>query len=98
MAESTVYKWRLSSDLKEDLEEEARKQETDLADLLDGISRDWLARTREPVDEQEEERLRAVGLRFAGCISGGDPGRAEEARERIRKRLVQRHASTQNAG
>lgn len=93
MAKTAVYSWRLNPELKAKLEEEARRRETSVADLLEGISRDWLAQSQTTEDE-EEARLRAAAMCFAGSIRGGDPHRAEQARDRIRQKLKRRHASS----
>lgn len=98
MAKTAVYSWRLTPDLKERLEEEAHKQKTSVADLLEGISRDWLARNRGSEDEAEQKRLQVAALKFAGTIRGDDPDRAEKARDRVRQRLNLRRASSPHPG
>jgi hypothetical protein len=90
---SEVYSWRLSRDLKDDLEEAARRERVSVARLLERIAREWL-RTRASAaedDEAEQERLRAVAMQFVGTIRGGDPERAAEAGKRVRELLARKY-------
>ena len=41
-----VYSWRVSSDLKPDLEREAHSRKASLASLLDTAAREWLKECR----------------------------------------------------
>jgi hypothetical protein len=90
---SEVYSWRLSPDLKGEIEEAARRERVSVARLLERIAREWL-KTR-PIagedDEAEQARLRAVAMRFAGTIRGGDPDRAAEAGKRVRESLARKY-------
>jgi hypothetical protein len=90
---SEVYSWRLSRDLKGDLEEAACRERVSVARLLERIAREWL-RTRASAaedDEAEQERLRAVAMQFVGTIRGGDPERAAEAGKRVRELLARKY-------
>ena len=91
MAKSAVYSWRLTPDLKLSLEAEARQNDESMAELLERITREWLERTRGEDEEAEERRLRAAALPFIGAFDGGDPDRASEARQTLRRRLAERH-------
>jgi hypothetical protein len=90
---SEVYSWRLSRDLKDALEDAARREGVSLARLLERISRDWLKARAVAAenDEAEQERLRAVAMQFAGTIRGGDPDRAAEAGKRVRELLARKY-------
>lgn len=93
MPKTEVYSWRLSPALKEALEAAAREEEKSLASLLEAVAEDWLAQARHGRDGDEargQERMRSRALRFVGSFRGGDPQRAEQARERLRARLVAR--------
>ena len=93
MHESEVYSWRLSRDLKRELEEAARRERVSVSRLLERIVREWL-KTRAAAaedDEAEQERLRAVAMQFVGTIRGGDPDRAAEAGKRVRELLARKH-------
>jgi hypothetical protein len=89
---SEVYSWRLSRDLKDHLEEAARREGVSLSRLLERIARDWL-KVRAPAaeDEAEQKRIRARAMRFVGSIQGADPERAAKARERVREILARKY-------
>ncbi len=89
-----VYSWRLSGDLKSDLEREARAQKVPVSAVLDMAVRQWLRDKRSSVqdDEGEQRRLHAAAAKCIGTISV--PGRTADAktvRETIRARLRQRY-------
>ena len=94
MNKTEVYSWRLEADLKTALEEIARAQNTSIAQLLDRIVGDWLSREVGQDDQEQEfqQKLQAAAARSFGAIHGGDPHRAEQARQRIRSRLKNRRA------
>lgn len=85
-----VYSWRLSGELKSDLEREARIRKTSVSSVLDMAVRDWLAKSRVD-DEEEQRRLHAAAAKCFGTLKGKGPHFAETAREEIRKRLAQRY-------
>jgi hypothetical protein len=90
---SEIYSWRLSPDLKSDLEEAARRERVSVAQLLERIAREWLKARAAAAedDEAEQERLRAIAMQFAGTIRGGDPDRAAEASKRVRELLARKY-------
>jgi hypothetical protein len=90
-----VYSWRLAPQRKAELEAEARREGSSLADLLEAITQDWLA-ARHGVrqdEEAEQERLHKRAAMSFGVISGGDPDRSQSATHSVRQRLRQRHGS-----
>lgn len=88
-----IYSWRLQADLKSALEDAARAQHTSLAELLNGITRRWLEDQMARSDDSEiQERLQAAASECLGSIRGGDPHRAENARQSLRTRLASLHA------
>jgi hypothetical protein len=93
-----VYSWRRSRELKDDLEQEARKEGVSLSRLLERIARDWLKARGSAAedDEAEQERLRAIALQFAGTLCSGDPDLSEKVSERVRERLLQAHARSRS--
>ena len=92
-----VYSWRLSRELKDDLEAEARKEGVSLSRLLDRIARDWLQqRSGAADDEAEQERIRARAVRFVGALRSGDPDLSEKVSERVRERLLRAHARSRS--
>ena len=81
-----VYSWRLS-DLKDDLEEAARRERVSVARLLERIAREWLKARAAAAedDEAEQERLRAIAMRYVGTLRSGDPTFSEKVSERVRE-------------
>ncbi|MCY4120046.1 MAG: hypothetical protein OXG72_03900, partial [Acidobacteria bacterium] len=93
MSKDHVYSWRLRGDLKEALGEAARDEKVSVADLLERIASDWLARRSSMEDEGEiQRRLHGAAAPCVGSVNGGDPNRAQEARERVRSTLARKHA------
>ena len=91
MKKTEVYSWRVASDRKSALENEARREGTTVAALLDHITGEWIESRRGVTgDDAEQARLQARAGRALGTIAGKDPKRAERARSVIRKRLQQR--------
>jgi hypothetical protein len=93
MGKSEVYSWRVSPEVKSALEEAARTEQTTVSKLLDGIVAAWLERADSDGDQGAiQRRLHRAAARTLGTIRGGDPRRAERARELVRKRLAKRRA------
>ena len=91
--DTEVYSWRVSRELKSDLERQARIRKTSLSAVLNLAARDWLKQSAAAVGEDEaQRRLPEAGMKCMGAIAGGNPRRAETAREAIRERLKRRHA------
>jgi hypothetical protein len=86
-----VYTWRLSRELKADLEREARLRDQPVSSLLDLAVREWLERTaREPADDDVQAKLHTSVEASFGVISSGPPDRSENVRKYVRKRLRRR--------
>ena len=91
--DTEVYSWRVSRELKSDLERQARIRKTSLSAVLNLAARDWLKRSAETIgDDEEQHRLHEAAMECLGAIAGGNPRRAETARQAIRERLKRRHA------
>jgi hypothetical protein len=87
-----VYSWRLSSDLKSDLERASRLRKLSTSSILDQAVRDWLKKGNEDVaDNEVQRRLHAAAANCVGVLAGSNPRRAETARQAIRQRLGRRH-------
>lgn len=83
-----VYSWRVSTDIKTDLEREARRRKLSLAAVLDLAAEDWLKKSAsESDDEPEQHRLRQAAMKCFGSFAGGDPERSENAARAVRDRL-----------
>lgn len=88
MGKSEVYSWRLSRETKALLEDEARRQHTSLAGVLERIVREWRGRREKPADDAAEQaRLHAASEKSFGRIAGRQPYSAARTREVIRQRL-----------
>jgi hypothetical protein len=88
-----VYSWRVSSELKSDLEREARARKASVSSILDAAARDWLKTSRaEAGEDGEQDRLHAAAASCLGGLVGRNPHRAERARDALRARLARRHA------
>ena len=89
-----VYSWRLDPELKSSLEHSARSRGSSLAGLLEDIVRSWLEREARTEDDDElQRRLHAQARESCGTLQGGDPHLAEEASERVKRKLEGRHAA-----
>jgi pyrimidine operon attenuation protein/uracil phosphoribosyltransferase len=88
-----IYTLRLSRDLKEALESEARREKVSIAALLDRGARQLLQKdgARGTSDDAEQLRLHAQAHKSIGKIAGANPRRAESARSLIRERLARKH-------
>src|SRR5450755_2981242 len=89
-----VYSWRVSAERKADLESEARREGTSVAELLEKITADWLQERRASRngDEAEQAALRRRVMATVGTIRSGDPTLATRAREVVRERIARKHA------
>lgn len=88
-----VYSWRLSAELKSDLEREARARKVPVSSILDIAVRDWLKKSNgDATDDELQRGLHSSAANSLGVLVGQDPRRSETARENIRKRLRRRNA------
>jgi len=93
-----VYSWRVSSCRKSELEAEARRNGTSLAELLEHIAADWLnaQRSSRMNEEREQQRIRAAASAAIGGIESGDPHRSKNVSRLVREHLTQRDASSRS--
>jgi hypothetical protein len=87
-----VYSWRLSEELKSDLERQARLRKVSVSSVLETAVRNWLKSNADVPDDQAQRRLHAAAARCLGVLAGLNSRRAETAREVVRKRLRRRYA------
>jgi hypothetical protein len=86
-----VYSWRLSGELKSDLEREARLRKVPVSSVLETAVRDWLRKGDADLPEDEaQRRLHSAAASCFGVLASGNSRRAETARDVLRKRLRQR--------
>lgn len=89
-----VYSWRLDPELKGSLEHAARSRGRSVAGLLDEIVRSWLEQDAETQDDEElQKRLHAQARKSFGTLQHGDELLAQQARERVRRKLQEQHAA-----
>jgi hypothetical protein len=87
-----VYSWRLSTDVKTELEREARRRNISLSAALDLAACEWLRkRSAENNRDEEQTRLQKAASKCFGAFEGGSANRAENARGEVRRRLRQPH-------
>ena len=87
-----VYSWRLSGELKSDLEREARLRKVPVSTVLESAVRDWLKKGDQDASEEElQRRLHSTAANCLGAIASGNSRRAETARDALRKRLRRRY-------
>lgn len=87
---SEVYSWRLSAELKADLQRHAREEKVSLSELLERISQDWLAKRRLE-DKAEQVRIWARVEKVIGKISGKDPYRSQNVGKLVREKLARKY-------
>jgi hypothetical protein len=86
-----VYSWRLSGELKSDLEREARLRRMPVSSVLDLAVREWLKKSGANVAGDEAQRaLHSAAENCLGTLASGNSRRAETARKWIRRRLQRR--------
>ena len=89
---SEVYSWRVSTELKTELEREARRRKTSLSALLDLAAKEWLLKSDSDSDGDEKQRhLQQAASECFGLLASGDTRRSESVRQAVRQRLRQRH-------
>lgn len=94
MAKSEVYSWRIAPQMKQALEEAARRHKQSISSLLARIVAESL---RNPVDgwnEEEralQERLHTAGSAALGKIKSGRADRSQRVRAEVRRKLQVQH-------
>jgi hypothetical protein len=85
---AAVYSWRVSTDMKSELEREARRRKTSIGGILDLAAREWLNKSgAENESDEEQMRLQAAASKCFGAFAGSDPGRSKNVRQEVRRRL-----------
>ena len=92
MSKSEVYSWRVNPALKSALEQAARAEQISLARLLERIVQEWLQKEFSAGEDSEvQRRLHEAARACFGTIQGGDPYLAEQASERVRLKIREKH-------
>jgi hypothetical protein len=94
-----VYSWRLSAARKADLENEARREGTSVAKLLEQITAAWLAQRRDghSNDDAEQAALRKRVMATVGTIRSEDPTRSQRTSELLREIIYKKHIKESDA-
>jgi hypothetical protein len=89
---SEIYALRLSRDLKDALQSQARRERVGVAALLDRGARELLQNDggRGSGDDTEQLRMHTRARKSIGAIAGANPRRAESIRSLIRERLARK--------
>lgn len=88
-----VCSWRVSADLKTELEREARRRKISLSAALELDAQDWLKKgDGDEGDASRQRRLHRAAENCFGKFAGGNSRRAESARQSVRERLRRKHA------
>ncbi len=92
MKKTEVYSWRVATQTKMALEEEARREGSSVASLLDRITREWMEARRSAIGDEADQARWARIVPTLGTISGGGPSATNEhVRRVIRNRLAKRY-------
>ncbi|MGQ0671911.1 MAG: hypothetical protein ACT4N2_03395 [Hyphomicrobium sp.] len=71
MAKTEVYSWRLTPELKAELEAAARRKKVGVATVLERAATDWLRREKpRTLDAEEQKRIRDTLMAVCGSVSG----------------------------
>ena len=87
-----MYSWRIDPELKQDLEQAAKSEQTSVAQLLDQIVQDWLHQKSSLEEEDVQQRLHEAAAQTFGAFQSGDSNGSEKVRERVRARLRKKRA------
>jgi len=83
-SKSEVYSWRLSAELKTQLEAAARDEKTSIGAVLERVIREWLNARKSSAEEDaaDQDRRRAALMACAGTYRGdGSSATNERVRE-----------------
>ena len=87
-----MYSWRLSPDLKTEVERAARTRKKTFSAILETAVREWLEKSGDEAGEEaEQRRLHAEAENCLGIISSGRRGRSERVSADVRARLGRRY-------
>ena len=87
-----MYSWRLSEELKSDLEREARLRKLPVSAVLETAVRNWLELKKgDASGDDAQRRLHSAAANCFGAVASSNPRRAETARAMLRERLKRRH-------
>jgi predicted transcriptional regulator len=86
-----VYSWRVSPELKSQIQRAARLNKMPVSAVLDFAVREWLKNSASEIaGDDEQRRLHEAAGECIGVLSGSDTARSENVRRDIRDRLRNR--------
>jgi len=97
-SKSEVYSWRLTPELKMQLEAAARDEKASIGIILDRVVREWLAKRplSEGDDAEQQRQLRERAMKVVGTVSIGlGPYTNERVREVMGEQLEKKHRASQ---
>jgi hypothetical protein len=98
MSKSEVYSWRLTPELKAELEAAARAEKTSVSQIIEGVVRDWLATRERHYDKDEQARIdRKLEACFGVFEGDGTSATNERIREIVGERIRAKHARRSSA-
>lgn len=83
-----VYSWRVSTEVKTELEREARRRNMSLSAVLDLAAHEWLNKSgAENHGDQEQARLQREAYKCFAAFEGHDAQRSQKSDQNVRRRL-----------
>jgi hypothetical protein len=83
-----VYSWRVTSELKSELQRAARRRKLSLSAVLDLAARRWLTKSGADIESDGEQlRLQKLASKCFGAFAGGNSSRSENVRQLVRQGL-----------
>ena len=87
-----VYSWRLSPELKAELEREAHRRKVPVSALLETAVQSLLRkRRRQETDEEEQARLHAAAKKCFGTIDNPSLPPSDKVSQAVREKLLARY-------
>jgi hypothetical protein len=87
-----VCSWRLSEELKSDLEREAHLRKVSVSCVLETAVRDWLKKSNtDAPDDQAQRKLRTAAARCLGILQRPQFPARRNSSEPVRRRLKRRY-------
>lgn len=88
-----VYSWRVSAELKSGLKEAARAKKLSMSEALEVAATEWIDRQKEPDDDAEQARLRAVLAQCIGVSASGRRNRSTQVSQDMKEKLSKKYAT-----
>ena len=87
-----VYSWRVSRDLKENLEQAARSRKKPVASILDEAARQWLEKNSPCcTDDAVQQQMRDALMKCVGTFADGNRYGSENVSRSVKEILRRKH-------